>query len=72
MKSKIIIFTLLIFVSLVSFHSVQEIHYLKTFYPPTFTVEEAYYATIVELIKVFLISFPIILLIAFYLVLKRK
>jgi len=68
-----IIFGLLIFISLVSFHSVQEIHYLKSFYPSTFTVEEAYYASVIELVKVFLISFPIGLAIVFYLVLiKRK
>lgn len=47
----------------VSFHSVEEIHYVKKFYPKTFTVEEARDAAIVELIKVFFVSFPLLLII---------
>jgi hypothetical protein len=43
----------------VSWHSVEEIHYLKTFYPKQFTVEEAFYASGVELIKVILIGLPL-------------
>ena len=42
-----------------SWHSVEEIHYLKTFYPKQFTVEEAFYASGVELIKVILIGLPL-------------
>lgn len=47
-----------IIVSAVSWHSVQEIHYLKTFYPQQFSVEEAFYASAVELVKVLIISVP--------------
>ena len=46
-----------------SWHSVEEIHYLKTFYPKQFTVQEAFYASGVELIKVFLISLPLSLVV---------
>jgi hypothetical protein len=45
----------------VCWHSVQEIHYLKTFYPKHFSVEEAFYASAVELIKVIIICLPFIL-----------
>ncbi|MGZ3635233.1 MAG: hypothetical protein ACXWMO_05555 [Syntrophales bacterium] len=48
----------IIIVSAVSWHSVQEIHYLKSFYPQQFSVEEAFYASAVELIKVLIISIP--------------
>jgi hypothetical protein len=47
-----------------SWHSVEEIHYLKTFYPSKFTVEEASMAAEVELIKVLLISLPLVIVIA--------
>ncbi len=47
----------------VSWHSVEEIHYLKGFYPTSFTVEEAYYATLVEFLKVLIISLPLIVII---------
>jgi hypothetical protein len=47
----------------VSFHSVQEIHYLKTFLPRDFTVDEAFYAAVIELIKVVIIGLPIVLII---------
>lgn len=46
-----------------AWHSVEEIHYLKTFYPDRFTVQEAFYASGVELIKVTLIAFPLLVLI---------
>jgi hypothetical protein len=49
-------------ISIVSFHSVSEIHYLKSFYPGDFSVSDAAYAAIVELVKVFLIAFPFILI----------
>ena len=45
----------------VAFHSVEEIHYFKSFYPKEFTVEEAFFASLVELIKVFLVAAPIIM-----------
>lgn len=54
-----------------SWHSVEEIHYLKTFYPPKFTVEEASLAAEVELIKVLLISLPLVIVIAAALILLR-
>jgi hypothetical protein len=50
-------------VAAVSWHSVEEIHYLKTFYPKQFTVQEAFYAAGVELIKVFLIGLPLFIVI---------
>jgi hypothetical protein len=48
----------IIIVSAVCWHSVAEIHYLKSFYPQQFSVEEAFYASAVELIKVLIISIP--------------
>ncbi|MEE8423256.1 MAG: hypothetical protein V3S49_01820 [Thermodesulfobacteriota bacterium] len=57
-----IIISLLI-ISVVSFHSLEEIHYLKTFYPPSFTVEEAFYASAVELVKILVISLPFFVII---------
>lgn len=47
----------------VSWHSVDEIHYLKSFYPRNFTVSEAFYAAGVELIKIHIISLPLITII---------
>ncbi len=47
----------------VCWHSLEEIHYLKSFYPGRFTVEEAFYASAVELIKVIIISLPFFLVI---------
>jgi hypothetical protein len=35
----------------ICYHSIEEIHYLKSFFPGEFTVEEAFYASAVELIK---------------------
>ena len=51
----------IIVITAVSWHSVEEIHYLKTFYPKQFTVEEAFYASGVELIKAILIGLPLVL-----------
>ena len=53
----------LIIVSAVCWHSVEEIHYLKSFFPKQFTVEEAFYASKVDLVKIAIISFPLILII---------
>ena len=53
----------IIVIAAVSWHSVEEIHYLKTFYPKEFTVEEAFFASGVELIKVILISLPLFFII---------
>lgn len=47
----------------VCWHSLEEIHYLKSFYPGRFTVEEAFFASAVELIKVIIISLPFFLII---------
>lgn len=49
--------------SAVCLHSVEEIHYLKSFFPGDFTVEEAFYAAGIELIKVLIIGLPILLII---------
>lgn len=48
----------------VCLHSLEEIHYLKSFFPQSFTVQEACYAGVLELIKVAIISLPLVLLIA--------
>jgi len=55
----------------VSFHSVREIHYLKTFYPAHFSVAEAACAAVVELVKVILIAFPLVLVVCVCLSLLR-
>lgn len=49
---------------LVSWHSLGEIHYLKTFLPGSLTPEEAYYAAWIEMIKVHIISLPLVLVIS--------
>ena len=64
-----IIIACVIFLTYASFHSVWEIHYLKSFYPKSFTVTEAGYAAIVELIKIALISFPLVIIITLCLIL---
>ena len=53
----------ILIVAAVCWHSLEEIHYLKSFYPKSFTVEESFYASGVELIKVFVISVPFFLVI---------
>ena len=58
----IIIASLLLIIAF-SLHSVEEIHYLKSFYPGRFTVEEAFYATMVEFIKIHIISLPLVVII---------
>jgi hypothetical protein len=50
-------------VTAVSLHSVEEIHYLKSFYPARFSVLEAAAAARVELIKVSLVAFPLLLIV---------
>ncbi len=47
----------------VCWHSLDEIHYLKSFFPVRFSVEEAFYASGIELIKVIIISLPLALII---------
>lgn len=51
---------LVLFLAGVSYHSVTEIHYLKSFFPQTFTMEEALFASIVDLIKYLFIISPIL------------
>ncbi len=58
----IITIAVLIF-SAISYHSIEEIHYLKTFLPQTYTVEQAFYASGIELIKIIIIAMPVILVI---------
>jgi len=53
-------------------HSLEEIHYLKTFFPRTFTVQEAFYAGALELIKVAIIALPLVLLIGICLFFIRQ
>ena len=50
-------------ISAVSFHSVEEIHYLKSFYPEHFSVSDAASDAVVELIKVSLVAFPLFLIV---------
>jgi len=49
-----------IVIAAVSYHSITEIHYLKTFYPKAFTVEDVFFATLVEAIKVSLVIVPLL------------
>ena len=77
LKKKYILWAIIIICLLTIFgvarHSVDEIHYMKHFYPPVFTVEEAYYASKVELIKVVIVSVPLVVLIFTAIsMLKRK
>lgn len=55
----------------VCWHSVDEIHYLKSFFPRRFSVQEAFYAAGVELIKVVIIGMPIVLILFVVLYLWR-
>lgn len=52
-----------------SWHSLEEIHYFKSFYPEEFSVAEVFYASAVELIKVTIIGAPfyLIMLVSLYL-----
>lgn len=58
----VIIIGVVIF-SAICWHSIEEIHYLKSFFPKAFTVEEAMYASVVELIKIVIIGIPFFLVI---------
>ena len=61
--SLVIIAVGLAVISGVCWHSIEEIHYLKSFFPKQFTVQEAYYASRIELIKIEIISFPVLVII---------
>ena len=52
----------LIVVASACWHSLEEIHYFKSFYPEEFTVSQAFYASAVELIKITIIGAPFSLL----------
>jgi len=58
--------------SAVCWHSIEEIHYLKSFFPAKFTVEEAFYAGAIELMKVVIIGIPVLLIIGIFLYLMRR
>ena len=60
----LLVVTALAALAAVCLHSLEEIHYLKHFFPPSFTVEQACYAAVVELIKVAIIALPLVLFIA--------
>jgi hypothetical protein len=52
-----------IFIFAICFHSLEEIHYLKSFFPKSFTLEQAFYASAIELIKITIIAIPFVLVI---------
>ena len=62
----------LLFLGAVCYHSVDEIHYLKSFFPHQFTLQEASDAAIVELVKIIIIAIPLIVLITVCLVFLKK
>ena len=68
----LVIFTGAGIYSFICLHSVEEIHYLKSFFPEKFTVQEAFYASAVELIKVMIIGIPFLLFISICLVLSGR
>lgn len=77
-KVRILTFALVVLALAVIFavclHSLEEIHYLKTFFPRTLTVQEAFYAGALELVKVAIISLPLVLVIgiALFLLCRRN
>ncbi len=58
--------------SAICWHSIEEIHYLKSFFPAKFTVEEAFYASRIELIKIVIIGIPFLLIIGIFMYLVRR
>jgi hypothetical protein len=69
---KLAIFISVVFIFAICFHSLEEIHYLKSFFPQTFTVEQAFYASAIELIKILIIAIPFLLVIGIGLFLLKK
>jgi hypothetical protein len=57
------VFIVIGIIGAVCWHSIEEIHYLKSFFPESFTVQEAFYASGIELIKIIIISLPLVLII---------
>ncbi len=49
--------------SAICWHSIEEIHYLKSFFPKSFTVEEAMFASVIELMKIIILGIPFFLVI---------
>lgn len=68
--SFMIILGMVIFAA-VCWHSVEEIHYLKSFFPKRFNAQEAYYASAIELVKVVIIGMPIVLFVVVSLYMLR-
>lgn len=68
----LVILAAVIAFSAISLHSVEEIHYLKSFFPREFTVEESFYAAAIELIKVIIIGLPLLLIIGICLAKLRE
>ena len=76
-KFKRFLLLLLVSVSIVALaavclHSLEEIHYLKSFFPRSFTVQEAFFAGALELIKVAIIALPLLLVVIVCLILLRR
>ena len=69
---KLAILISVVFIFGICFHSLEEIHYLKSFFPQTFTVEQAFYASAIELIKILIIAIPFLLVIGIGLFLLKK
>lgn len=53
-------------------HSVEEIHYLKSFFPRKFSVQEAFYASGVELVKIIVLLIPLLTIIGVALFILRN
>jgi len=68
----LLVFIALAAITAVCLHSLEEIHYLKSFFPSSFTVQEAFYAGALELIKVVIITIPLVLVIAVCLFIYRQ
>lgn len=61
---KVIILLAVAALTTLCYHSIEEIHYLKSFFPEEFTVREAFYASAIELIKVAIAGVPLAVIIA--------
>jgi hypothetical protein len=55
----VIVLGLLVGFGAVAWHSLGEIHYLKTFYPARFSVQDAFYAAWVEVAKLIVVGLPL-------------
>ena len=61
---KLIIVLAVAALAAICYHSIEEIHYLKSFFPKEFTVREAFFAGAIELIKVTIAGVPLVVIIA--------